>query len=312
MSILQVKAIFRNKKNNFERCVMKLLLMTLALSLPNVSFAFSNFGHQLICQAAFELSEPATQQFVEDILKHGDPIQLVNFASYKQHAPLSEFARGCTWPDVVRKTTHRYTNRYHFMNVPKGAAFNHARDCSDNQCVTQAIKHYALKLSNKLLNNTVRKHALFFLGHFIADIHQPLHVGNTEDKGGNTIKVFANPSAHKLTSLHWIWDKKIPEYAGLYSPSAKQQLLYSLSQSEYSDWLSTNPVDWALESHDIAQRFVYLDHEEKEMLSEHRLEQAYYERAKPIITKRFKQAALRLALMLELIAKDQLILEKLQ
>jgi len=274
--------------------------------MPNVSFAFSNFGHQLICQVAFELSDNSTQQFIEEILKQGEPLKFYNFASYKHQASFGEFAKGCAWPDMVRKTTHRYTNRYHFMNVPKGAVFNHERDCGDNKCVTQAIQRYALQLSNKSLNYKRRKEALLFLGHFVADIHQPLHVGYKEDKGGNTIKVLATPSDKRLTSLHWLWDKAIPEYAGLNTAAAKKDMLVKIHQEKRSDWHSTDPVDWATESYNAAKQFVYLAVDGKEITSEQGLSQDYYERAKPLITTRFEQASFRLALILELAANDQL------
>ena len=34
-----------------------------------------------------------------------------------------------------------------------------------------------------------QKVALMFVTHFIGDIHQPLHVSRSSDKGGNTIPV---------------------------------------------------------------------------------------------------------------------------
>jgi hypothetical protein len=280
--------------------------MSLFLSLPNVGFAFSSYGHQLICQVAFELSDKSTQQFIENVLKQGEPIKVVNFAPYIQQASFGEFAKGCTWPDIVRNTSHRYTNQYHFMNVPKDAEFDHKRDCADNKCITQAIQPYALQLSNKKLNHKQRKEALFFLGHFVADIHQPLHVGYTEDKGGNTIKVFANPSDTKLTSLHWIWDKAIPEYAGLYNAAAETEMLIKLRQMKHSASQNVDPKVWAVESFNAAQLFVYLTVDDKEIKSKQRLSQAYYERAKPLMRNRFQQAALRLAIILELIANEEL------
>jgi hypothetical protein len=198
------------------------------------------------------------------------------------------------------------------MNVPKGAVFNHERDCGNNQCITQAIQRYALQLNNKSLNHKRRKEALLFLGHFVADIHQPLHVGYTEDKGGNTIKVLGSPSDKKLTSLHWLWDQAIPEYAGLNTAAAKKDMLVKIHQVKHTGWHSIDPVDWAAESYNAAKQFVYLAGDDKEITSEQRLSQAYYERAKPVIRTRFEQAAFRLALILELAANEELTPDNFQ
>ena len=47
--------------------------------------------------------------------------------------------------------------------------------------------------------------ALKFLVHLIGDLHQPLHVGNGTDRGGNDIKVKWFGEA---TNLHNVWDDK--------------------------------------------------------------------------------------------------------
>ncbi len=288
---------------------MRFFLAICVLIVPQVSVAFSNSGHELICQVAYELSEPATQQFIDKIVERGDKVKVISFADYRQRKNLSEFAKGCTWPDVVRKTTHRETDQYHYMNVPKDAKFNHQRDCAAFDCVTQAIQRYGLDLSDRHVNATNRKEALFFLGHFVADLHQPLHVGNTEDKGGNTVNVFATQRDEKLTSLHWLWDKHVPDYAGLNTDSAKQTLLDKVRLTENTAWQSTNPINWAIESHQIAKQYVYVWPDGTEVMSEQVISRAYYERAKPIIEQRFEQAAFRLAMMLDLAAKGELNME---
>ena len=50
--------------------------------------------------------------------------------------------------------------------------------------------------------------ALKFLVHLVGDIHQPLHVGRREDRGGNLIQVqwFGEPS-----NLHKVWDEQLIE-----------------------------------------------------------------------------------------------------
>jgi hypothetical protein len=48
-----------------------------------------------------------------------------------------------------------------------------------------------------------REQAIVLLGHFVGDIHQPLHVSYTDDAGGNRHPVIFGG---KLQSLHRLWD----------------------------------------------------------------------------------------------------------
>jgi hypothetical protein len=57
--------------------------------------------------------------------------------------------------------------------------------------------------------------ALRYIIHVVGDIHQPLHVGNGIDLGGNTCEVVWNdPHSGEIetTNLHTVWDETIVEY----------------------------------------------------------------------------------------------------
>ncbi|KVH97595.1 Phospholipase C/P1 nuclease domain-containing protein [Cynara cardunculus var. scolymus] len=80
------------------------------------------------------------------------------------------------------------------------------------KCVAGAINNYTTQLLDygKQTSQYNLTEALLFLSHFIGDIHQPLHVGFTTDRGGNTIDV------HWFTRkavLHHVWDDSIIETA---------------------------------------------------------------------------------------------------
>jgi hypothetical protein len=46
------------------------------------------------------------------------------------------------------------------------------------------------------------------LVHFVGDLHQPMHIGQKEDKGGNAIQV---EWFGRGTNLHAVWDTKMIE-----------------------------------------------------------------------------------------------------
>ena len=76
--------------------------------------------------------------------------------------------------------------------------------------------------------------------HLIGDLHQPMHVGRAEDKGGNDIQVrwFNNG-----TNLHRVWDSDMINHFNMtYSELAdnsnkisKEQLKY-LQKGTVADW----------------------------------------------------------------------------
>ena len=57
---------------------------------------------------------------------------------------------------------------------------------------------------DKLYDDQI-KTDLFYLFHLVGDLHQPLHTGYPDDKGGNLIDVsYLYKSYH--TNLHTVWD----------------------------------------------------------------------------------------------------------
>jgi hypothetical protein len=90
-------------------------------------------------------------------------------------------------------------------------------DCPNEICVVGAIKNYttrSAKLPKTLwpyTGESSQPSPVTFLIHFVGDVHQPLHVGWTSDRGGNTIKcTFFGRS----TELHAVWDSGIIYHSG--------------------------------------------------------------------------------------------------
>ncbi|XP_024987252.1 endonuclease 2 isoform X2 [Cynara cardunculus var. scolymus] len=135
---------------------------------------------------------------------------------------LPEYAEGdlatlCSWADHVKFRYH-WSSPLHYIDTPDNlCTYQYNRDCKDEdgvmgRCVAGAINNYTTQLLDygKQTSQYNLTEALLFLSHFIGDIHQPLHVGFTTDRGGNTIDV------HWFTRkavLHHVWDDSIIETA---------------------------------------------------------------------------------------------------
>ncbi len=133
-----------------------------------------------------------------------------------------------------------------------------------------------------------RKEALMYLIHFVGDVHQPLHLGNARDRGGNKIRVNFKGQP---TNLHALWDGKLIHLAGKSLLQYSRDLSLRTTASESVKWNSTKVIEWANESRGIALNHAYLlDRSPKKRLSKN-----YIERSREIIELRLSQAGVRLA-----------------
>jgi hypothetical protein len=83
-----------------------------------------------------------------------------------------------------------------------------------------------------------RLKALKYIVHFVGDVHQPLHAGYADDKGGNTYQVQA---FGRGTNLHALWDTGIIQnWLG-----GPPELLSELSRVRAPASDTTAPARWA-------------------------------------------------------------------
>ena len=106
-------------------------------------------------------------------------------------------------------------------------------------------------LNNPSKTSRERAEALWFVGHFVGDVHQPMHVGYPEDRGGNDHTLeFTDGSA---TNMHSLWDGQIIEHMD--SLFGEQYLLIHVSK-KIDNFLhnphSSEIESWAQESRDLA------------------------------------------------------------
>lgn len=118
-------------------------------------------------------------------------------------------------------------------------------------CVTSAIVFFK-ELLFEPANREQASIALLFLVHLVADVHQPLHAGFADDRGGNEVLVF-DPDTGQCVSLHQAWDSTILETFlrshGL-SPIAYAEDLYrSMSAGSLKpSKVAFEPRKWAREA----------------------------------------------------------------
>src|SRR5471032_2468326 len=148
-------------------------LLTFALlALPSPALAWGAEGHEIVTAiAAHELTPAARAQAAH--LLGGEAMLVLD----------------SNWADEIRDQ-RQGTGRWHFVDIPLGApGYDPRRDCPDRACVVGQIENDVRILGNRKLGDGARAEALRFLIHFIADVHQPLHAEDNDDRGGNQIRI---------------------------------------------------------------------------------------------------------------------------
>jgi hypothetical protein len=196
-----------------------------------------------------------------------------------------------TWPDEVRPyaTFDKYSP-WHYLNVRTGLTFD-AFQLALNALPTEpadaygALQHLLGVLKDPARSDLEKVFALKFIVHIVGDVHQPLHVGHAEDKGGNDIKVSWRG---KQTNLHGLWDSDLVEYPGLtYTEIA---LAYDRSTpAQRLQWQQDSIGTWLYESYQLAE-VVYAG-----AAKNPDFDYTYYPTYGPTVQLRLVQAGVRLA-----------------
>ena len=123
------------------------------------------------------------------------------------------------WADKQRSPA---TAGWHFVNFPKGnCSYAPQRDCPDGNCVVGAIMQQ-LEILGSAAPPEERLTALKYVVHLVADVHQPLHAGYAEDRGGNTYQLEA---FMRGTNLHAVWDFWLIRNLGMSNEALVARLL---------------------------------------------------------------------------------------
>jgi hypothetical protein len=95
------------------------------------------------------------------------------------------FAEACSWPDRPRRRAVE-----HYVNLPRDAeGFTNDPCPLADECVVSAIEKDLAMLSSSSATEQERLEALKYLGHWVGDVHEPLHVSFEDDRGGNNVGV---------------------------------------------------------------------------------------------------------------------------
>jgi hypothetical protein len=116
-------------------------------------------------------------------------------------------------------------------------------------CVVTAIADDLKILASPAAGEAERLAALKYLGHWLGDIHQPLHVSFADDRAGSDIAVAGLCSG----TIHAAWDGCLIERSlGRDTQAVATALHAEISDEERAAWTASTPLAWGNESLAIA------------------------------------------------------------
>jgi hypothetical protein len=248
----------------------RVYILTFCIYLLSIAsaHAWGTLAHRVIAQVALRHLSPEAQAEITNLLGSRSIIEVATAAD--------------EW-----RSSRPETAPWHYVNIPFATStYDADRDCPYGDCVIAAIARYQAILSSRSHDHAARQEALIFLVHFVADIHQPLHCINNDDRGGNDVAVsfFGFP-----TNLHTVWDSELLQRTHLRERAYTHRLMSWLATQNTDNLQQGTPVDWALEAHGLARHYAY------QLPSDHNLRSGYYSANLPIVEAQLAKAAVRLA-----------------
>lgn len=204
------------------------------LTISQNTFAWGTTGHRIVAEIAERnLSRKAKKEIIKIIGNQ-------------------KLAYWANWPDFIKSNKDfKYADSWHYVNIPGNLSYNmflsELNRSSDEHMYKRAfILIDALK--DKTLPLDKKQQYLYFLIHILGDMHQPLHVGRTEDLGGNKITV---EWFGAKTNIHTIWDSKLVDYEK-YSYSEYTDVLNILSRKDIKKIQEGTLADWIFDSYTLS------------------------------------------------------------
>lgn len=144
---------------------------------------------------------------------------------------------------IKSDATYRHMSPWHYATIPDGKTYDEAGTPEEGDVIV-IIQQLMGELSSKEFTDYDEAFALKCLVHLIGDIHQPLHVGNGEDRGGNDVKL---DYFWKSSNLHRVWDSGMID-GQKYSYTEYAEWIDHPTNEQLEAWSSLNVLDWAKES----------------------------------------------------------------
>ena len=291
-------------------------LLTFVLTELTLVIGWSRDAHRLIADiAAHHLSDLARDEYF-------------NILGLDKWSKLRQWLVDASdWADhYMTDGGFAESSAYHYVHTtPTCEVYDHLRDCGDASnpgvCLVSGISYHIDVALDTAEASESQIASIKHLVHYMADIHQPLHVGFRGDFGGNTFFVKGFNGA-ALETFHSVWDGRLlwhkTHVLGKPNPRTLLDYFKRISYGEYTrltnpirgvDLTNSTDVSAMLSSlvtetaRDITCKiYTNMENPSKPIISGETLSDTYKRSAGDIVFNQMRKAGLRLASLLNSIA----------
>jgi len=207
-----------------DRIMKRTFLFIFSVIIYSNSFGWGQTGHRVTGQIAYNHLSKNVRKQLDKILEGQSIAMVSNFMDEIKSEPLYDSL-----------------GPWHYCTIPDGEDYSGAPEEGD---AIQAITNYMQLLKSGNLSKEEEAFSLKCLIHLIGDIHQPLHVGNGSDRGGNDMKV---TYFWQSSNLHRVWDTGIIDGQNL-SFTEYVEWIDKPTKEQVSQWKNDALMTWVNES----------------------------------------------------------------
>ena len=216
-------------------------LVALLSALPAPSWAWGAQGHRITGLVAEAFLTPRARIAIQSLLG-GESL-----------------ADESTWMDQEKRHLGPVKVQWHYTN--QAVCGTPVIRCPKGNCLTTRLPGLIEEIGDPRLNTQQRAIALRMVIHLMGDLHQPLHVADNNDRGGNDVTVqFAGARKPLERNLHELWDVELvkQELRGISEEKYAEQLVAS-AKMDLDAMHRGNLSDWAAHSYSLAKGVSYAE-----------------------------------------------------
>ena len=247
-----------------------IFLVSVFLLVPNENVNYNKVwgqnGHRIVGNIAADYITPKTRKEIDRVLGH------------------ESLAIASTWMDEVRADpSYDYMQTWHWVTIPHGMTYKETEKNPDGDLIN-ALKTAINELKSGSLSAKEEAEKLKIVIHLVGDIHQPLHVGTGDDRGGNDTEV---EWFYEDSNLHRVWDTEMIEDRNL-SYTEFSVAINHPSDAQLENWQNSDVLDWTKEAIELRDQVYNLPEDRQ-------LSYTYQYKNKDILDRQLLKAGVRLA-----------------
>jgi len=201
---------------------------------PNAQ-AWSGEGHRITGHIATALLNDAARRQLQQLLGNDDLAEIASVMDDERE----QFERA-----------HPGSSKWHYENRE---VCDSTAACPRGDCLTRQLEPFIRVLRDPHAQRAQRIEAVTVLVHLIGDLHQPLHLADNRDRGGNDTWVVL-PREREPRRLHETWDYSFVRLnSNRRAPATYAHALLREMEPRIAGWQRGSIESWARETHALGK-----------------------------------------------------------